>query len=72
MFIEGQLLRFDPFIFNNGNVYGEQVDEYTQSYLDSMGSNVEDLGIMNLESLNALRICLKQSPLIKIKYSKLL
>ena len=53
-------------------VYGEQVDEYSQAYLDAMGSKVEDLGIMSVERLNALRQCLKQSPLIKRKYLKML
>ena len=141
MFAEGQLLRFDPFMFKNGKpskpkfyvvlkhmegdlmmaslptsqdhvpgdlsdstgcisfpergvnayafaaeeqvtdvfafplrtyVYGEQVDEYSQSYLDAMGSTVEDLGVMPVERLDALRQCLKQSPLIKRKYYKLL
>lgn len=114
MFAEGQLLRFDPFLFKNGApskpkfyvvlkhmdstsspelgevdlmmaslptsqdhvlrtyVYGEQVDEYSQSYLDAMGSTVEDLGVMPVERLDALRQCLKQSPLIKRKYLKML
>lgn len=27
-------------------VYGEQVDEYSQSYLDAMGANIEDLGLL--------------------------
>ena len=53
-------------------VYGEQVDEYSQSYLDAMGSTVEDLGVMPVERLDALRQCLKQSPLIKRKYLKML
>lgn len=53
-------------------VYGEQVDEYSQVYLDAMGSNVEDLGMMSAERLQALRDCVKQSPLIKRRYLKLL
>ena len=53
-------------------VYGEQVDEYSQSYLDAMGSKVEDLGVLPEDRLEALRKCLKQSPLIKRKYFKLL
>lgn len=142
MFAEGQLLRFDPFVFKNGApskpkfyvvlkhmgedlmmaslptsqdhvpgdfgnitgcislpergvnayvmgagevvteagfafplrtyVYGEQVDEYSQSYLDAMGSNVEYLGMMSAERLQALRECVKQSPLIKRRFLKLL
>ena len=141
MFAEGQLLRFDPFIFKNGApskpkyyvvlkhmgedlmmaslptsqdhvpgdlsertgcvnfpercvnayvfaagepvtdifafplrtfVYGEQVDEYSQIYLDKMGANIESLGMLPSERLEALRQCLKQSPLIKRKYYRLL
>lgn len=141
MFAEGQLLRFDPFLFKNGApckpkfyvvlkhmgedlmmaslptsqdhvpsdlsdrigcvsfpergvnayvfaageqvtdvfsfplrtyVYGEQVDEYSQSYLDAMGSKVENLGLLPKKRLEDLRKCLKQSPLIKRKYFKLL
>lgn len=53
-------------------VYGEQVDEYSQSYLDAMGSKVEDLGMMPAERLEALRECVKQSPLIKRRFLKLL
>lgn len=53
-------------------VYGEQVDEYSQSYLDAMGANVENLGLLPFERLEALRQCLKQSPLIKRRYFKLL
>lgn len=53
-------------------VYGEQVDEYSQSYLDAMGSLVIDLGIMTAERLQALRECVKQSPLIKRRYSRML
>lgn len=53
-------------------VYGEQVDEYSQKYLDSMGSDIEDFGVLYPSVLEALRTCLKQSPLIKRKYSKLL
>lgn len=53
-------------------VYGEQVDEYSQTYLDAMGSKVEDLGMMPAERLAALRECVKQSPLIKRRFLKLL
>ena len=53
-------------------VYGEQVDEYSQTYLDAMGSKVEDLGMMPAERLEALRECVKQSPLIKRRFLKLL
>lgn len=50
----------------------EQVDEYSQTYLDVMGSHVDDLGLLSAERLQALRDCVKQSPLIKRKYYKLL
>lgn len=53
-------------------VYGEQVDEYSQSYLDAMGSDADDLGLLPSDRLETLRECLKQSPLIKRKYFKLL
>ena len=53
-------------------VYGEQVDEYSQIYLDKMGANIEDWGLLPLERLEVLRQCLKQSPLIKRKYYRLL
>lgn len=53
-------------------IYGEQVDEYSQTYLDDMGSDVENLGTLSSELLEELRQCLKQSPLIKRKYFKLL
>lgn len=48
------------------------MDEYSQTYLDAMGSHVDDLGLLSAERLQALRDCLKQSPLIKRKYYKLL
>lgn len=63
----------DAFVFPlRTYVYGEQVDEYSQSYLDAMGSKVEDLGVLPEDRLEVLRKCLKQSPLIKRKYFKLL
>ena len=71
MFAEEQVT--DVFAFPlRTYVYGEQVDEYSQTYLDAMGANVEDLGVLPAERLEALRQCLKQSPLIKRKYWKLL
>lgn len=42
-------------------VYGEQVDEYSLKHLENMDS-----------SSSRLKACLKQSVLIKRKYSKLL
>lgn len=72
VFAAGELVT-DVFAFPlRTYVYGEQVDEYNQSYLDAMGSKVENLGVLPEERLEALRKCLKQSPLIKRKYYKLL
>lgn len=53
-------------------MYGEQVDEYSQSYLDAMGADIEILGMLHPDVLEALRQCVKQSPLIKRKFYKLL
>lgn len=53
-------------------VYGEQVDEYAQKYLDSMNSTIEDLGIIHADVFEKLKDCLKQSLLLKRKYRKLL
>lgn len=72
MFAEGEQVT-DIFAFPlRTYVYGEQVDEYSQIYLDKMGANIEDWGLLPLERLEALRQCLKQSPLIKRKYYRLL
>lgn len=81
-YTEGQLLSFTPFFFKSGAapkknpkesvterfafslptfVYGEQVDEYSLKHLEDMDS-----------SSSRLKACLKQSVLIKRKYSKLL
>lgn len=53
-------------------VYGEQVDEYAQIYLDSMDSTIEDLGIIHRNVFENLKDCLKQSLLLKRKFRKLL
>lgn len=53
-------------------IYGEQVDEYSQQYLDSMASRITDLGIISVTTLAAIRNCVKHSPLIKRKYAKIL
>lgn len=53
-------------------IYGEQVDEYSQRYLDSMPAGYDDLGILDESLFADLRDCLKHSPLIKRKYSRLL
>lgn len=51
-------------------VYGEQVDDYTETDLASMGSKVENLGVLKPEILNDLKACLKLAPGIKRKYVK--
>ena len=53
-------------------VYGEQVDEYAQKYLDNMDSTTEDLGIIHADVFEKLKECLKQSLLLKRKFRKLL
>lgn len=53
-------------------IYGEQVDEYSQKYLDDMDSMVEDLGLIHNSLFQELKLCLKKSTLIKRKYRKLL
>lgn len=73
VFAAGEQVTDTGFVFPlKTYVYGEQVDEYSQSYLDAMGSKVEDLGLLPSDRLEVLRQCLKQSPLIKRKYYKLL
>lgn len=73
VFAAGEQVTDTGFVFPlKTYVYGEQVDEYNQSYLDAMGSKVEDLGLLPSDRLEVLRQCLKQSPLIKRKYYKLL
>ena len=53
-------------------VYGEQVDEYEQKYLDEMNSIVEHLGQINAQLFQQLKDCLKKAPLLRRKYRKLL
>lgn len=53
-------------------VYGEQVDAYSLRHLENMDSSVENLGIIHNDLFSRLKACLKQSVLIKRKYSKLL
>lgn len=53
-------------------VYGEQVDEYAQKYLNEMDTEIEDLGIIHNELFSQLKECLKQSALLKRKFRKLL
>lgn len=49
-------------------IYGEQVDEYSEDYLESMSANMTDLGLMFSELLNKLKECLKQATNIKRRY----
>ena len=53
-------------------VYGEQVDEYEQKYLDEMGGTVERLGQIDPVMFQAIKDCLKKARLLKRKYRKLL
>ena len=53
-------------------VYGEQVDEYEQKYLDEMGSKVEQLGQIDSVLFQALKDCVKKARLLRRKYRKLL
>ena len=53
-------------------VYGEQVDEYEQKYLDEMNSIVEHLGQIDAQLFQQLKDCLKKAPLLRRKYRKLL
>ena len=61
----------DSFSFEKPTfVYGEQVDEYAQKYLDEMNTSIEDLGIIHHDLFIQLKECLKQSILLKRKYRK--
>ena len=53
-------------------VYGEQVDEYEQKYLDEMGGTVELLGQIDPIMFQAIKDCLKKARLLRRKYRKLL
>ena len=53
-------------------VYGEQVDEYEQKFLDEMNSIVEHLGQIDAQLFQQLKDCLKKAPLLRRKYRKLL
>ena len=112
MYEAGDLLKFSPFEFKNGNmpkpkffivlghidekvmmaclptskdhvpadaaverptfVYGEQVDEYEQKFLDEMNSIVEHLGQIDTQLFQQLKDCLNKAPLLRRKYRKLL
>lgn len=53
-------------------IYGEQVDENSESYLTSMSGGYDDLGLLNESLFSDLCECLKQSSVIKRKYARLL
>lgn len=53
-------------------IYGEQVDEYEQKYLDDMGSDVEQLGHVEPALFQAIKDCVKKARLLKRKYKALL
>jgi len=53
-------------------VYGEQVDEYEQKYLDAMDSTVEHLGQIVPQIFQDLKDCIKQASLLRRKYRRLL
>ena len=53
-------------------VYGEQVDEYEQKYLDQMGTEVEHLGQIEPQLFRDIKECLKKAVLLRRKYKKLL
>ncbi len=53
-------------------VYGEQVDEYEQKYLDEMRSNVERLGQVEPTLFQAIKDCVKKARLLRRKYRHLL
>ena len=51
-------------------VYGEQVDDYTESDLDAMNSKIKNLGVLKPELLSDLKDCIKKATNIKRKYLK--
>ena len=53
-------------------VYGEQVDEYEQKYLDEMDTEVEHLGQIEQSVFQDLKDCLKKAVLLRRKYRQLL
>ena len=53
-------------------VYGEQVDEYEQKYLDEMGGTVERFGQIDPVIFLAIKDCLKKARLLRRKYRQLL
>ena len=53
-------------------VYGEEVDEYNQTYLNKMDSNIENFGTIHNHIFIELKKCLKQSALLKRRFKRLL
>lgn len=53
-------------------VYGEQVDEYEQKFLDEMGSTVERLGQVDSALFQAIKDCVKKARLLRKKFRHLL
>ena len=53
-------------------VYGEQVDEYEQKYLDEMSSVIEHLGMIDPQQFLDLRDCIKKAKALRRKYRQLL
>ena len=53
-------------------VYGEQVDEYEQKYLDEMGGMVERLGQIEPSLFQSIKDCIKKARLLRRKYRNLL
>lgn len=53
-------------------IYGENVDEYDEAYLNAMDAKVEDLGILYNDLLQEIRNCVKQATGIKQKFVRLL
>lgn len=49
-------------------VYGEQVDEYEQTYLDGMNCPIDHLGIIDNKLFQDLKGCLKKAVLLRRKY----
>lgn len=53
-------------------VYGEQVDEYEEKYLDEMDAEVEHLGQLEQSVFQDMKDCLKKAVLLRRKYRQLL
>ncbi len=51
-------------------IYGGEVDEYEQDYLDAMNCQIDDLGVVAPVLLKSIRDCVKQATNIRRKYLK--